>query len=172
MRYVNSSSESSIRGITPRMLQLSMLNTLAGRLHQIREVCGQLGVQQELCVVLREIRDVQILVQPLTDYAGDPDLQGLLGPWLYLATSGVLVASGARILMGQRGHLEQRTSRGPTWPCPGVVFCRWADALRARRLAFAAERRPPASEHSRTRVLSPIPTTGELWTISAIWRVS
>jgi len=53
--------------------------------------------------------------------------------------------------MGQRGHLEQRTSRGPTGPA-GVVFCRWADALRARRLAFAAERRPPASEHSRTRL--------------------
>jgi hypothetical protein len=37
---------------------------------------------------------------------------------------------------------------------PGVVFCRWADALRARRLAFAfaAERRPHASEHSRTRL--------------------
>jgi hypothetical protein len=34
-----------------------------------------------------------------------------------------------------------------------VVFCHWADALRARRLAFAAERRPPASERPRSRHL-------------------
>jgi hypothetical protein len=42
--------------------------------------------------------------------------------------------------------------RARAFALPGVVFCRWADALPARRLVFAAERRPPASEHSRTRL--------------------
>jgi hypothetical protein len=40
----------------------------------------------------------------------------------------------------------------PDVALPGVVFCSWADALRARRLGFAAEHRPPVSEHSTTRL--------------------